>query len=112
MNVSYNPTNETVEVECFRGMCRLENPLGTQLLKDQQKGGATVGTPPTEPLYLDPVEVQDFQGLPDDEVGEMPIAVLEAVFGFCAGCFAFGYLIRWGLIPAETCQKCEDLGFR
>jgi len=39
-------------------------------------------------------------------------AVLEAVFGFCAGCFVFGYLIRWGWIPAETCQKCEDLGFR
>ena len=39
-------------------------------------------------------------------------AVLEAVLGFCAGCFVFGYLIRWRLIPAETCRKCEDFSFR
>jgi hypothetical protein len=38
-------------------------------------------------------------------------AVLEAVLGFCAGCFVFGYLIRWRLIPAETCRKCDDFGF-
>ena len=79
MSVSYDPTTATVEVECFRGTCQLENPLGTQLLKDQQKSGATVETPPTEPLYLDPVEVQDFQGLPEAESGEIPIPPLEAV---------------------------------
>ena len=38
-------------------------------------------------------------------------ALLEAVVGFCTGCFVFGYLMRWGLIPQETCEKCENLGF-
>jgi len=36
---------------------------------------------------------------------------LEAFAGFCAGCFVFGYLMRWGLIPAELCQRCNDLNF-
>jgi len=36
-------------------------------------------------------------------------ASLEAVLGFCTGCFVFGYLMRWGLIPEETCEKCNNL---
>lgn len=36
-------------------------------------------------------------------------AGLEAFVGFCAGCFVFGYLMRWGFIPAETCERCNDL---
>ena len=36
-------------------------------------------------------------------------ATLEAVLGFCTGCFVFGYLMRWGLIPQETCEKCSNL---
>lgn len=35
-------------------------------------------------------------------------ATLEAVLGFCAGCFVFGYMMRWGIIPQETCEKCSD----
>ena len=38
-------------------------------------------------------------------------ATLEAVRGFCTGCFVFGYLMRWGLIPEETCEKCNNLSF-
>lgn len=34
-------------------------------------------------------------------------AILECVFGLCAGCFIFGYLMKWGLIPEEICQKCQ-----
>jgi hypothetical protein len=34
-------------------------------------------------------------------------AVLESVFGICAGCFIFGYLMKWGIIPEEICQKCQ-----
>ncbi len=33
-------------------------------------------------------------------------AVLEAGLGFCAGCFVFGYLMRWGLIPESVCREC------
>lgn len=36
-------------------------------------------------------------------------AGLEAFAGFCAGCFVFGYLMRWGIIPAELCQRCNDI---
>ena len=39
------------------------------------------------------------------------LAGLEAFAGFCAGCFAFGYLMRFGIIPAEVCQRCADLNF-
>ena len=38
-------------------------------------------------------------------------AGLEASVGFCAGCFVFGYLMRWGIIPAEICQRCNDINF-
>ena len=33
-------------------------------------------------------------------------AALEAFLGFCAGCFVFGYLMRWGLIPQSVCEEC------
>ena len=36
-------------------------------------------------------------------------AGLEAFASFCMGCFVFGYLMRWGLIPAEICQRCNDI---
>ncbi len=36
-------------------------------------------------------------------------AVLEAAVGFCTGCFVFGYMMRWGIIPEETCEKCNNL---
>lgn len=38
-------------------------------------------------------------------------AGLEAFVGFCMGCFVFGYLMRFGLIPPEVCQRCADLNF-
>ena len=37
-------------------------------------------------------------------------ASLEAVAGFCTGCFVFGYLMRWGVVPQEVCEKCNSLG--
>ena len=33
-------------------------------------------------------------------------AALEAFLGFCAGCFVFGYLMRWGLVPRSVCEEC------
>ena len=50
-------------------------------------------------------------------VGSMPAAVgvlavlavfasLEAFAGFCAGCFVFNHLMRWGLIPESVCKEC------
>ena len=34
-------------------------------------------------------------------------AALESGLGFCAGCFMFGYLMRWGLIPESVCLACR-----
>lgn len=39
-------------------------------------------------------------------------ATLESVLGFCAGCWAFGHLMRLGVIPEETCAACNDIRLR
>jgi hypothetical protein len=39
-------------------------------------------------------------------------ALLESVLGFCAGCWLFGHLMRWGVIPADTCEGCADVQTR
>ena len=39
-------------------------------------------------------------------------ATLEAALGFCAGCWAFGHLMRLGVIPEETCEACADISLR
>lgn len=36
-------------------------------------------------------------------------ALLEAAFGLCLGCRIFALLMRTGLIPASTCERCADL---
>lgn len=36
-------------------------------------------------------------------------AVLESAVGWCAGCWAFGRLMTWGLVPEETCLACSNL---
>lgn len=38
-------------------------------------------------------------------------ALLEAVVGFCAGCWVFGRLMRAGLVPETTCEACSRLSF-
>ena len=39
-------------------------------------------------------------------------ATLEAVFAFCVGCSAFGFLMRVGLIPDAVCEQCSDVSAR
>lgn len=34
-------------------------------------------------------------------------ATLESVVGFCAGCWLFGRLMDWGVIPESTCEVCR-----
>ncbi len=36
-------------------------------------------------------------------------ATLESVFAFCLGCAIFGVLMRWGVIPGEVCERCNDI---
>lgn len=33
-------------------------------------------------------------------------ASLEAFVGFCAGCFVFNRLMRWGMVPQSICKEC------
>lgn len=39
-------------------------------------------------------------------------ALLESVVGFCAGCWVFGLLMRWGLVPEAICVECSDITLR
>lgn len=39
-------------------------------------------------------------------------AGLESGLGLCLGCVIFGYLMRAGLIPAEICVECSNVGLR
>jgi hypothetical protein len=36
-------------------------------------------------------------------------ATLESVFAFCLGCAIFGLLMRWGVIPDDVCERCNNL---
>ena len=38
-------------------------------------------------------------------------AFLESAFGFCAGCLVFGYLIRFGFVAEEICEKCSNINY-
>ena len=37
-------------------------------------------------------------------------ASLEAFAGYCLGCAVYGRLIRLGLLPADDCPDCADIG--
>jgi Domain of unknown function (DUF4395) len=39
-------------------------------------------------------------------------AGLESIFGLCIGCRLFALLMRVGLVPAEVCAECADIGSR
>ncbi|SOD71439.1 uncharacterized protein DUF4395 [Jatrophihabitans sp. GAS493] len=39
-------------------------------------------------------------------------ATLESVFAICLGCLAFGWLMRVGVIPEETCEACNNVAAR
>jgi len=36
-------------------------------------------------------------------------ALLEAVAGFCAGCWVFRFLMRTGLVAESTCEACNNI---
>jgi Domain of unknown function (DUF4395) len=39
-------------------------------------------------------------------------AVLESAFGICLGCKAFAVLMRFGVVPEEVCEKCNNIWAR
>jgi len=36
-------------------------------------------------------------------------ATLESVFALCLGCQVFALLMRLGLVPEETCERCANI---
>jgi hypothetical protein len=36
-------------------------------------------------------------------------ATLESVFALCLGCQVFALLMRWGFIPDEVCERCNNI---
>ena len=36
-------------------------------------------------------------------------ATLESVFAVCLGCQVFGLLMRAGVVPEETCERCANI---
>jgi hypothetical protein len=38
-----------------------------------------------------------------------PWLTAAIVFGLCLGCKAFATLMRWGLVPVEVCERCNDI---
>ncbi len=36
-------------------------------------------------------------------------ALLESVLGLCLGCKAFAILIKFGVVPEEVCEKCNNI---
>jgi len=36
-------------------------------------------------------------------------ATLESVFALCLGCQVFALLMRAGLVPEETCERCANI---
>jgi hypothetical protein len=39
-------------------------------------------------------------------------AFLESAFGLCLGCKAFAVLMRFGVVPEEVCEKCNNIWAR
>lgn len=39
-------------------------------------------------------------------------ALMESVIGFCLGCWLFGQLMRFGVIPQSVCEACNDVRAR
>lgn len=39
-------------------------------------------------------------------------ATLESVFALCLGCRIFAVLMRFGVIPEETCAECNNINLR
>lgn len=49
-------------------------------------------------------------GAADALLGALAVAAtLEAALGLCLGCRIFALLMRIGVIPAEVCERCNDL---
>ena len=79
LSVRYNAEDGVTEVQCFRGICELENQFGKQIMADEEKSAATATSAPTRPVLMTQSELLDFAGLPEALSGEVPIPPVQVV---------------------------------
>ena len=75
MSVEFVPESGAIEVECFRGICELENDLGYQVFTNEQVVVATAVTVPADPMPMDELQIEAFEALPEVLTEEVPIPV-------------------------------------
>ena len=68
-----------IEVQCFRGICELENGFGKQIMTDEEKSAATAKSALSIPVLMTKSELIDFAGLPEALSGEIAIAPIKAL---------------------------------
>ena len=76
MAVEVNSETGAVEVECLRGICEMENEMGYQVFTNEQTVVATVDTVPTEPVAMEPEQVEEFHALPEVLTEEVVMPVM------------------------------------
>jgi len=75
MAVEFNSETGIAQVECFRGICELENDLGYQVFTNEQIVVATAVTVPADPAPMDEQQIEAFKALPEVLTEEIPIPV-------------------------------------
>jgi len=73
ISVEHDKDLGETEVDCFRGICELENQFGKQVMKDEQKSTAKKDEEPKEPVFLDEEEKKEFLELPEVDKGEVVV---------------------------------------
>jgi hypothetical protein len=71
MSVEYDPDTGVTEVQCFRGSCQLQNPIGSTVLGAEQKSAVSLTTAPSMPEVLEVADKLDFTELPEAVSGEV-----------------------------------------
>ena len=79
LSVQYHAKDGVTEVQCFRGICELENQFGKQIMADEEKSAATATTAPTRPVLMTESELMEFAGLPEAQSGEITIPPVKVV---------------------------------
>ena len=65
MAVAFDPNSGTVQVQCLRGVCELENDFGYQVFTNEHAVAATAFSVPTIPVPMEQPEIDAFHDLPE-----------------------------------------------
>ena len=79
MSVEYDKDTDEAEVDCFRGVCELENEFGKKVMTDEQKSTSTKDKEPSKPVFLDDDEKQEFLDLPEVKKKKAQVPTPEVV---------------------------------